>query len=1096
MYNQMDILKRKQIEFILKSSEYNLMLEEIKNNIITGCKKSTNEATTATVFELELYSFLKNILNLNFHPEKEVPVGTVRHVSKGRIDSKIGVLLIEYKYNSKLKTNEDVLSATNQLKDYMNGLYVKNQSNDYLGIITDGIQIKFIRLEKGIFFEESIKDIECQDIDRLIKSILLLQRVSLNSKNLVEDFKLEDGKISKNLSVELYDALISNSCDRTNMLFNEWKVLFNLSHNDKSKQKAIEERRIALEKALGTRFTDNKDEEYKAMFAIQTTYAIIVKIIAFKVISNIYFNKSKYASFYDIATSNIDTLKGRMQLLEEGEIFRDLGFSNLLEGDFFSWYSSNEQWNENIANYIKSIFITLSKYEDKSIFTEFDDIHDLFNDLYTNIMPDKVRHCLGEFYTQPWLADNVIDSALKYINNSEWKGIDPCGGSGTFITRMIAKVIKEIKSKDSNVSNRHILNQVLSRIKAVDLNPLAVLTLRVNYFINVSQLIDDGIGFEIPVYLGDSANVPEIVNINEVKCIKYVIKTLKKDINIELPISMLRNTSEFTDVMYKLELDIKSSNIEAINSKLISLVPESEMNDVIKSNINELAETLVYLEENNWNGIWVRIIKNYLITATLSEFDIIVGNPPWVDWKNLPSEYRDKIKNTVCIDNSLFSGANRTGGINLNICALISNVVSNRFLKENGTLAVLMPKSLIHQASYEGFRKFTLKDKGRLYLQEIHDWTESGHPFNPVKEKFLTYVYNNKVIDYSLGTNVIKYKIKKGYKLSDANLIQEMQQIDDWFNKEYIYAGETSKNSTCLSYVADKSDLKKFQSIAGKCEYKGREGIEFYPQEVFLLELEKNIQEVNNCIFLKNYQNNSSKHKSAARIIGIEKEFLHPLVRGREIGKYNWSGSEYIVPFPYEEGKKIPIPIKELTSKAPKLARYFMSTKEILANQSDYNDKIINNEDAAFYALARVGEYTYSDYSVAYRDNTKWQATVIERIDTEWGKNIRPLFQNHAVSMTQDREGNFITREEAHYICAILNAPIVSKYVTSSSDSRSFKIDPPIYVPKFDANNENHKMLSELSIKAHDNYEDIETINKIDKQIDEIYLKMCGYETR
>lgn len=1096
MHNQMDLLKKKQIEFILKSPEYNIMIEDIKNNIITGCRKSTNEATTATIFELELYSFLKNILNLNFHPEKEVLVGTVRHVSKGRIDSKIGLLLTEYKYNSKLKKSEDVLSATKQLKDYMNGLYVENQENDYLGIITDGIKIKFIRLEKGIFFEESIKDLESKDIDRLIKSILSLQRVSLSSRNLVEDFKLEDGKISKNLSIELYEALTSNSCDKTNMLFNEWKVLFNLSHNDKSKQKAIEERRLALEKALGTRFTNNKDEEYKAMFAIQTTYAIIVKVIAFKVISNIYFNKSKYASFYDIATSNIETLKGRMQLLEEGEIFRDLGFSNLLEGDFFSWYSSNEQWNENIANYIKSIFITLSKYEDKSIFTEFDDIHDLFNDLYTNIMPDKVRHCLGEFYTQPWLADNVIDSALKYVNNPEWKGIDPCGGSGTFITRMIAKVIREIKSRDDKVSNKYILNQVLSRIKAIDLNPLAVLTLRINYFINVSQLIDEDTGFEIPVYLGDSANVPEIIEVNKVKCIKYVIKTLKRDINIELPISMLSNIEQFSNVMNTLELDIQCSNLEAINAKLINLVPETEINDEIKSNINELSDTLIYLEENNWNGIWVRIIKNYLITATLNDFDIIVGNPPWVDWKNLPSNYRDKIKNTVCIDNSLFSGAGRTGGINLNICALISNVVANRFLKENGTLAVLMPKSLIHQASYEGFRKFKLKDKGRLYLQEIHDWTEAGHPFNPVKEKFLTYVYNNKEIDYSTGTDVIKYKIKKGYKLKDAKSIQEMQQINEWFSKEYLYAGETSKNSTSLSYVIDKSDLKKFQAISGECEYKGREGIEFYPQEVFLLELEKDIKEINNCIFVKNYQNNSSKHKSPARIISIEKEFLHPLVRGREIGKYNWSGSEYIVPFPYEEGKKIPISIKELTSKAPKLARYFISVKEILGNQSDYNDKIINNENAAFYALARVGEYTYFDYSVAYRDNTKWQATVIERIDTKWGKNIRPLFQNHAVSMTQDRDGNFITREEAHYICAILNAPIVSKYIASSSDSRSFKIDPPIYVPKFDANNEMHKMLSDLSIKAHNNYDNIEIINKIDKQIDEIYLKMCGFETR
>ena len=74
MYEQLQLLEKKKVEFILKSSEYRDMLEQIKNNIIQGCKKSANEATTASVFELELYSFIKTVLNLNFHPDKEVLV--------------------------------------------------------------------------------------------------------------------------------------------------------------------------------------------------------------------------------------------------------------------------------------------------------------------------------------------------------------------------------------------------------------------------------------------------------------------------------------------------------------------------------------------------------------------------------------------------------------------------------------------------------------------------------------------------------------------------------------------------------------------------------------------------------------------------------------------------------------------------------------------------------------------------------------------------------------------------------------------------------------------------------------------------------------
>ena len=69
--------------------------------------------------------------------------------------------------------------------------------------------------------------------------------------------------------------------------------------------------------------------------------------------------------------------------------------------------------------------------------------------------------------------------------------------------------------------------------------------------------------------------------------------------------------------------------------------------------IAQLSKSLVELEEKEWNGIWARILSNYLTTANMGKFDIIVGNPPWVDWKSLPSGYRERIK-SLCISRKLF----------------------------------------------------------------------------------------------------------------------------------------------------------------------------------------------------------------------------------------------------------------------------------------------------------------------------------------------------------------------------------------------------------------------------------------------------------
>ena len=118
-------LKLKQIEFVIQSELYSDSLKEVTDDIYNESKKAENEASIVSIFDLELFGFIKDTFGLKYKPEKEVKIGTIRHVSKGRIDSKIGALVIEFKHTSKLKTVEHKTIASNQLIDYLNGLNQK-----------------------------------------------------------------------------------------------------------------------------------------------------------------------------------------------------------------------------------------------------------------------------------------------------------------------------------------------------------------------------------------------------------------------------------------------------------------------------------------------------------------------------------------------------------------------------------------------------------------------------------------------------------------------------------------------------------------------------------------------------------------------------------------------------------------------------------------------------------------------------------------------------------------------------------------------------------------------------------------------------------
>lgn len=1079
-------------EYVLNHPEFAKELTNLAKKIRKIAAKAPNEATVAANFELQLYGQMKHRLHAEFEPIKEQAIDTKRHVKKGRLDSRIGALVIEYKQKSQLDTPKAQAKAISQLKNYLEHLD-EDFKHGAVGVLTDGWRIKFLSFkEDGTYTETAFEDLSGEHLLRIIRGVLSLEKRALTPDNLIAGFCLDgDPSAAKKLALALFDALQNHPTGRSKMLFHEWKAIFRLAHEDQSKQKAIEERRVALADALDTSFAKgDNDTEYSALYAIQTSYAIIVKVIAFKVLSSIRAGETT-TEFAALAEGSTETLRSHLDRLESGAIFRQEGFGNLLEGDFFAWYCTSEQWDEQIGEAVRRVFAILAEYENHHMF-DGGRVQDLFKDLYMAIIPDKVRHSMGEFYTPPWLAEQTILEALGPKPPKKWTALDPCCGSGTFITALIRLVLEETKS----LSNSVRLREVLSRVKGIDLNPLAALTTRINYFVNLSHLIGEDDEFDVPVYLGDASYVPKPKRVGKVQCLEYVINTEKGALNILLPQSAVANVAQFSKTMTRLEIHIENENEAAVRKELCSIVFAPDLTAEVKQEIAKLSKDLVDLQRNKWNGIWARIISNFLTTANLGRFDAIVGNPPWIDWKNLPQGYRERIKQ-LCIDRRLFSGDGITGGINLNVCALISNVAAQNWLKSNGTIGFLMPENLIFQQSYEGFRNFYLDGDKRLYFQRFVDWNKAGKPFAPVGHRFLGFFIGKTLRNYADGVPIIQFEKKPNNKeeniLPLKNYIhsQRFSEIEHIFDRAELVALTTGA-STAFSYASDMEEGRKFAVLAGACPYLGREGVEIFPQELFLLTVDetKNIRK--GCAYVSNYQSDRSKHKIAAGNFLIETDLLYPLIKGTDIERFHIEPSKYVVPFPYDDYARAPIESERLTKVAPNLMAYFSSNRSTFEDQTDYNDKIIGEKNSGeFYALARVGKYSYADHFVAFRDNTKWHAAVVSKLPVSWSnEGKRPVFQNHAVSISQRADGEFITIDEAHYICAIFNAPVVAQFILKSSDSRTFKIRPPVNVPLYDPQSKKHQRLVTLSKQAHIDHANEKAMAKHNKQLDNAYLAL------
>ena len=208
----------------------------------------------------------------------------------------------------------------------------------------------------------------------------------------------------------------------------------------------------------------------------------------------------------------------------------------------------------------------------------------LFITYYENIFPFNVRYSMGEFYTPSYLANQIVNNGLELLENKEnIKALDPSCGSGIFIINAFNNGIKDISG--------------------IDINPLAVLTSKINFLINNFDLSKP---IEIPIYLGDSAYSPQETLVNGVKSYKYSLYTSVEkfpEIKFLFPEELIKH-EDFFKLLAVIEEHIVNFNKESI-IKLLRSVPEAHYVE-LESSYDKLIEELFTLERLGLNSIWLK----------------------------------------------------------------------------------------------------------------------------------------------------------------------------------------------------------------------------------------------------------------------------------------------------------------------------------------------------------------------------------------------------------------------------------------------------------------------------------------------------------
>ena len=720
--------------------------------------------------------------------------------------------------------------------------------------------------------------------------------------------------------------------------------------------------------------------------------------------------------------------RNEIHLAVNGEAFHQHGVSNIGENDFFSWVMMDGIRKESL-DLLYGLSIELQVYDLSAV------RQDLLKQLYQNLVDPETRHDLGEYYTPDWLAQLTLQE-IDY--RAPQSLLDPACGSGTFLFNAIRRLA------DNGLTGPKLVEFALNHIMGTDVHPLAVTIARVNVLLALTEHFETSNGeneaMPLPVFMADSLMRP-LENRSEDAV--TIAVDWDKDELFRIPLesasdaSKLTKTIEYMDQFAKIVSD--PHQITKVTNLFRSFIQDiyAEMTNptfirLWESNL----KLLVGLIGEGRNSIWAYILKNLSRPLVLAErgFDVVAGNPPWLAYRYINSAvYQDEVKDLYFYyqlidrgDVQLFT--------QMDLSTLFFAHARDRYLKDDGVLAFVMPHSAITGAKQH--RPF--QGQGMSRILDVQN-------------------------------------VSPLFNVPSAVLILSQDDVRPQHIPTKTYHARFDKHELPLAEAAPllriEETVTDFVESGIRSLYHGHftQGASLVPRNLCFV---RSVGKVGPVIQTDpELDRNARAPWKGIRLQGsVSDMYLYATLL-----------SKHLLPFGFQKLNMIALPAK-LDEEDRLQMLYNMWGFAANGNMRDFETwfekaaklweerkkSAMTLQDRYNYHKLLTGQNVKDGFRVMYNANGANLASCVLEIDAD---NLR-VDRRRVTGFVADTKTYFYsapTLNEAHYLCAILNAPCVNEAIKKYKAPRDIHRTPfeACAIPMFKADDANHQALARLSLQAH-----------------------------
>ncbi len=1005
-------------------------LNLIKNyyNIVKSANKETPKKEALKDLLNRLYGSDKEIQKIidqiTLGAEKsilEIPRKDKLH--KGRADTLYNKIIIEFENDLKISINH----AKEQLAGYLLGQFNAGEGYNFTLIASDCLTWK-------VFAPE----VSCLDkLDSLTEDKLILNEIksasfSLNEQN-AEDFyywidrflfKEEKQKATLKRIEEAFgyqSNVFIESFRRMSSHFNSVKKFGEV-------QVSYEQWSKFLSIAYGKYDADENN------FIIHTYLSVFSKMLAYAVVSNDDF-------IDDIA------MKG----IIDGSIFHRYNIGNFVDDDFFHWIK-----NERNFNSLKKVFRLIAQEISTFDFNDIDE--DILKGVYQELIDLDTRHALGEYYTPDWLCERILK---EFSLKKGERVLDPACGSGSFLIAAIHR-FRELNPKIN-------IEELNAGIYGIDIHPLSVQIAKTNVLLALGSDIKHAKSpIHLNVILANTLLAPD--GVTDLFGSKFKM-TIDKE-TLELNSQILEDVKTFDDALEAAEeladqtFHKQKASQETFETILRRQIKSGGLNKTVIDNFYKIYESLRTVKEKGRDSIWKFIVQNlYKPYFLKNKFDYIIGNPPWFTYSTIKNGEYQNILNDLA-DNYDVKPERVANFPHLEIAAIFLAYCSSYFLKENGLLAFVLPRSFFSADHHDNTRSGRAKG---FRIKQIWD-LEGVSPLFRVPSSVLFTSKEKDSAKRSLpagGLDGITFEAALPEHNIKLNKIKNIlsESVSKWY---YTKQGNSSAFTKRKYKTQDKVNPYRDSF---------RQGATIVPRSFYFIELTQEMpkdfeERIINIKTSEAIKTDAKAPWKSVELSGkIESRFIFRTALGKNVLPYNLFEPDLVV---------LPIDAKlnELADKEIRLLDSDQLMNEGYLNASRWFKNVEN-----FWNLLRTekSKDMTSNGRLNFQKGLTDQNLNVPFIVVYNGRGTDAcaslaIRKNYELEIFIDHANYFILfndLKEALYVSAILNSQVPNTVMKDFQSKGLFgarnihKKILDIYFPKYNEEDEQHNKLAELSGLAH-----------------------------